>query len=214
VRDGGTPLPSGHAPAVAVIVVVTVYWAKYARPIRTFSRRHDQVGRHTVAYTGTISATVKALSAKAPCLGADGKGRDDQAASQNRSYLWHIEFPWPVRACPHHCADLIRREAARAWGRKPFPRGRRRHAARSRRYRSAHRRSTATGHRSIASASCSPLSYMAYFLEVHATDRRYSSKSACEHFGRYSFQAASKSARVCSKVSAVPWTCGPWCDRG
>ena len=74
-RDGGTPLPTGHAPAVAVIVVVTVCWAIYTRPIRSFSRCHDQAGRYTVAYAGTIRARVKASSsAKAPCLGTEAKG--------------------------------------------------------------------------------------------------------------------------------------------
>lgn len=73
-HDGGTPLSSGHAPAVAVIVDVTVYWAINTRPNRSFIRRHDQVGRQTFAYTGTISATVKSLSAKALSLGTEGKG--------------------------------------------------------------------------------------------------------------------------------------------
>lgn len=72
--DGGTPLSSGHAPAVAVIVDVTVYWAINTWPNRSFIRRHDQVGRQIFAYTGTISVTVKSLSAKALSLGTEGKG--------------------------------------------------------------------------------------------------------------------------------------------
>jgi len=67
------PMPSGHAPAVAVIVVVTVFWAPHSRPDRSLIGGHDQAGRDIVAYAGAIRVKVKTLSAKAPCLGTERK---------------------------------------------------------------------------------------------------------------------------------------------
>jgi len=64
----------------------------------------------------------------------------------------------------------------------------------------------------VGSLQCA--SRIAYFHAVRARSRRYSSKSASEHFGGYSFHATSKSARACSKVLAVPSMCRPLCDGG